>query len=109
MNGPYCARRPEEETGMLESEYFSGIADGIPMALKFPFTVLNACSVLEGPLNSGVLMVNSRRARDGSEALPSGILPVSCRSMAVAACSCSTFAIVGLLFALVTARVDEEF
>jgi len=64
MKGPYCANRPEEVAGTPDSECLSGIADCIPIARRFPFTVLNAYSVLEGPLNSGTFVENSGGARD---------------------------------------------
>lgn len=64
MKGPYCASRPEEVAGTPDSECLSSIADCMPIARRFPLTVLSTYSVLEGPQNSGTFVAYSGGGRE---------------------------------------------
>jgi len=108
MKGPYCASRPEEVAGARDSGCLSGIADCIPIARRFPLTVLNAYSVLEGPLNSGTFVENSGGARDKP---PMGLLEaspwVSVDVMVEVRC-CEMLAFDGLWLVVVTDGADVD-
>jgi hypothetical protein len=50
--------------GTPDSECLSSIADCMPIARRFPLTVLSTYSVLEGPQNSGTFVAYSGGGRE---------------------------------------------